>query len=52
MRSPNTPPAARIAAAREILDRGHGRPPQALTGLDGVSAAAITIIHRQMSDGT
>jgi hypothetical protein len=28
MRSPNTPPAARIAACREILDRAYGKPAQ------------------------
>jgi hypothetical protein len=26
--------AARVAAGREILDRGYGRPPQAVTGAD------------------
>ncbi len=28
------PPAARVMAAREILDRGHGKPAQALTVAD------------------
>lgn len=27
--------AARVAAARELLDRGHGKAPQAITGEDG-----------------
>lgn len=37
MRDETAPPAARRAAASELLDRGHGRPAQAmeLTGADG-----------------
>lgn len=27
-----TPPAARVAAIKEILDRGHGKPPQTVVG--------------------
>lgn len=30
MRSPESPPAARVAACKEILDRGHGKPAQAV----------------------
>ena len=30
MRDAEAPPAARVAAARELLDRGHGRPAQAV----------------------
>ena len=29
-----SPPAARVAASNSLLDRGYGRPPQALTGAD------------------
>ena len=43
MRNPKTPPAARIAAANAILDRGWGKPPQAIhNGVDG----ALELIHR------
>jgi len=37
----------RVAAARELLDRGHGKPAQALTGADGAPLeipAAINFI--------
>lgn len=30
LRNPDSPPAARIAAARELLDRGHGKAVQAI----------------------
>ena len=29
------PPQARVAAANSLLDRGHGKPAQAITGPDG-----------------
>jgi hypothetical protein len=35
MANPEAPPAARVSAASALLDRGHGKPPQAITGLDG-----------------
>lgn len=37
MRNGEAPPAARVSAAAAILDRGWGRPPQAITatGTDG-----------------
>jgi len=35
MRQPEYSPAARVAAAIAILDRGWGRPPQAHAGEDG-----------------
>src|SRR5262249_49138624 len=31
MEDPKAPPAARVAACRELLDRGYGRPESALT---------------------
>lgn len=34
-RDENTPHAARIAAQREVLDRGFGKPAQAITGEGG-----------------
>ena len=43
MRSKNATHAARVSAANAILDRGWGRPPQALeNGVDG----ALELIHR------
>ena len=42
MRDAKSPPAARIAAANAILDRGWGKPPQAHNGEDG----ALELIHR------
>ena len=39
------PPAARVAAANSILDRGYGRPTQTVNA--NVKARA----HREMSDG-
>jgi GNAT superfamily N-acetyltransferase len=43
MRNTKSPPAARIAAANAILDRGWGKPPQAIqNGDDG----ALELIHR------
>jgi hypothetical protein len=30
MKNPNAPAAARISAAQALLDRGHGKPPQAI----------------------
>ena len=30
-----TPPAARVAAANSLLDRGYGKPVQEVTGADG-----------------
>jgi hypothetical protein len=37
MRAESAPLAARVMAARELLDRGHGKPAQAITGPDGSS---------------
>lgn len=34
MRSPEHPAAARVSAANALLDRGHGKPKQPLTGGD------------------
>lgn len=41
MRNKKAPPAARVAAAKEILDRAHGRPAQAITGADGAPIQAV-----------
>lgn len=39
--------AARVSAAKELLDRGHGKAPQAITGVDG---GALTVIVRKFAD--
>jgi hypothetical protein len=55
----DAPAAAQIAAAREILDRSHGKPVQALEVNDGrvstageVSDDALTAIASRGGDGT
>src|SRR5688572_18788073 len=42
--SRSTPAPARIAAARELLDRGYGKAPQAIVGSDGGDFAMRTIV--------
>jgi uncharacterized protein DUF5681 len=47
MDSSNAPPAARVAAASAILDRGYGKPPQALEHSgDGIVLQVTTGILR------
>jgi hypothetical protein len=46
LRNPGAPPAAQIAAARELLDRGHGRPAQATT-VSGPTGGPVPIIVMQ-----
>ena len=43
MRHPTATPAARVAAATAILDRGWGKPTQAL---EGTKDGALELIHR------
>ena len=43
------PPAARVAAAGILLDRGWGKPPQTHTGEDG--EGDINVIIRHIVDG-
>lgn len=38
------PPAARVGAWREVLDRGNGKPPQALTGPEGEALGVPTSV--------
>jgi hypothetical protein len=47
MRNGKSPPAARVAAANGLLDRGYGRPPQALEHSgNGVVLQVLTGILR------
>ena len=50
MRDAKAPHAVRMAAVREILDRGHGRPAQAITGAEGgyVGVAITTVVHEHI----
>jgi hypothetical protein len=43
--SRDQPMPLRIAAARELLDRGCGKPAQAITGPDGSSPISIIVRH-------
>lgn len=45
----DAPPAARVAASREVLDRAVGKPPQELTGADGAALipASVAFLIRQ-----
>lgn len=46
MRAESVFPQVRLAAARELMDRGYGRPAQAITGEDGGPiAVATTVVH-------
>jgi hypothetical protein len=44
MNQPEAPPAARVAAANSILDRGWGKPTQPLSGSD--DEEPIKLLHR------
>lgn len=50
-KQPKTPPAARVAAATALLDRGWGKPSQPLTGKDeeplGVEVEMLTPVERE-----
>jgi len=45
------PMPTRIAAGKELLDRGCGKPAQALTGPDGGPMVMKQVIHQQLRDG-
>lgn len=45
MANPKAPHAARVAAAREILDRSHGKAPQAITGEGGKGPVSVKVVH-------
>jgi hypothetical protein len=41
------PPAARVGAANAILDRAHGRPPQAIAHLGAVAAYNLDLLNEE-----
>jgi hypothetical protein len=43
MRDDEAPPAARVMAANALLDRGHGKAPQAITGPEGGPLVEVNI---------
>jgi hypothetical protein len=45
MNNKKASPSARVSAASAILDRGYGKPPQAITGPDG-DPVRIEVIER------
>lgn len=54
MRDATAPPAARVAASNSLLDRGYGKPPQALTGADDtplIPPKTVYELHLPGSDG-
>lgn len=44
-RNPNTPAATVVMAWMSIMDRGHGRPPQALTDGEGGPLTPLVVNH-------
>ena len=46
MRDAQCTPAVRVAAANALLDRGHGRPPQAIETSNGTTLVVMTGIGR------
>jgi hypothetical protein len=51
LRNPDSPPAARIAAARELLDRGHGKAAQAIDPFPQNLPLLPPIINISFEDG-
>jgi hypothetical protein len=47
MRNEEAPPAARVGAANAILDRAHGRPPQAIAHLGAVAAYNLNLLSEE-----
>jgi hypothetical protein len=47
MRDPKVPPAARVSAATALLDRGHGRPTQPISGDEDMPPIELSLEERQ-----
>ena len=50
MDHPDSPPAARVAAASQLLDRGWGKPTQPIAGDDDADAIRVELIKRLIVD--
>jgi hypothetical protein len=52
MKDETAPPSARVAAANSLLDRGHGKPVQAIAGADDDGAPVLSVvIERRAAKG-
>ncbi len=49
MRDEKAPPQARVSASNALLDRGYGKPPQALTDGDGGPLIPPKVIHEHVA---
>lgn len=50
MNDTTEPAPARVAAARELLDRGHGKAPQSVTGPEGGPIQLVkTVVHEHLT---
>ena len=47
MRDASAPHAARVSAATALLDRGHGKPTQPVSGDDSMAPVAVSLEERQ-----
>ncbi len=47
MRDATAPPAARVSAATALLDRGHGKPTQPISGDDEMPPVSLSIEERR-----
>ena len=52
MNEPSAPHAARVAASNSLLDRGWGKPAQAIGGTDVLPPIALEAIVRKIVDHT
>lgn len=49
MKNRKAPHASRVAAANALLDRGYGKPAQALTDADGGPLIPAKVVHEHIS---
>ena len=52
MNQRKAPPAARVAAANALLDRGWGKPGQPITGENGEGALTVEVIRFTDTEGS
>jgi hypothetical protein len=48
--SDSAPLAVKVVAGKELLDRGYGKPAQAVTGPEGGPLVMKQVIHQQLRD--